>query len=162
MEEKRCSKCKEYKDVSMFGVASSQASGLQPRCNKCMSILRKDHYLKNKTKRKKYSKQYFKTQAGKIVSINSQAKRKAQKLNSMDGSIPEIITYPLTIELHALLTKQDNKCYLCNTDISSTKHLDHWIPLSKGGSHSIDNVIWLCPTCNLQKSAKVPSELLLI
>ena len=36
--------------------------------------------------------------------------------------------------------------------------LDHIIPLSKGGSHTLDNVQLLCRQCNSEKSDKLPDE----
>ena len=35
-------------------------------------------------------------------------------------------------------------------------HLDHYMPLSKGGAHSISNVVWSCAACNLTKNNKLP------
>lgn len=36
-------------------------------------------------------------------------------------------------------------------------HGDHWYPHSRGGATSINNLVMLCPSCNLSKSAKIPS-----
>ncbi len=33
--------------------------------------------------------------------------------------------------------------------------MDHILPLSRGGSHSIDNVVPACHTCNRSKAAKL-------
>ncbi len=79
-------------------------------------------------------------------------------MNTSDGKIPIDNIYPLTIELINLLELQNYKCNSCGCDISKYKELDHHMPLSKGGNHSIDNVVWLCPDCNRSKSAKVPKE----
>lgn len=38
---------------------------------------------------------------------------------------------------------------------SSKVHLDHIYPISKGGIHSITNVVWSCASCNLRKSDSV-------
>lgn len=38
-------------------------------------------------------------------------------------------------------------------------HLDHIIPLSRGGQHTMDNVQVSHPKCNLSKNAKLPSEM---
>ena len=37
-------------------------------------------------------------------------------------------------------------------------HIDHIQPLSKGGADSIENYQALCPSCNLHKSAKIPTK----
>ena len=48
------------------------------------------------------------------------------------------------------------KCSVCNIDIKyKDKTLDHIIPLSKGGLHSIKNAIILCRKCNSKKHNKV-------
>ncbi len=54
--------------------------------------------------------------------------------------------------------KQEGKCYWCNTAVADTYHIDHVIPLSRGGSNSPDNLVISCPTCNLSKGSKLPSE----
>ncbi|KPC89921.1 hypothetical protein ADL27_38570 [Streptomyces sp. NRRL F-6602] len=36
------------------------------------------------------------------------------------------------------------------------EHIDHVTPLSRGGEHSIDNLVPACGECNLQKSDADP------
>lgn len=43
-------------------------------------------------------------------------------------------------------------------DVPFAVHVDHLIPLSKGGEHSWNNVCLACATCNLTKNAKNPLE----
>jgi len=52
-------------------------------------------------------------------------------------------------------------CHLCGKKLKSDAwHLDHLIPLSKGGEHSYRNVAVTCPRCNIQKgSGRIPSQL---
>jgi hypothetical protein len=54
-----------------------------------------------------------------------------------------------------LMVSQNGKCVLCEKDISASYHVDHIMPLSKGGKHVADNIQLLCPTCNVRKSNKV-------
>ncbi len=155
-EEKIAKRAKEYREKN-----KERRKEYLEKNKEYISKRVKKYRTKNKEQIKEYKKEYNKTPKGKMVGVNSNSRRRYRKLHTSDGTIPFSITYPLTQELQALLTLQENKCYLCNCDLLE-KHLDHHTPLSKGGTHSIDNVVWLCPTCNLSKGTNVPSELLLI
>jgi len=49
-------------------------------------------------------------------------------------------------------------CYYCKRRFRGTIHIDHVIPLSKGGRHTVANLCASCPPCNLEKQAKQPDE----
>lgn len=57
-----------------------------------------------------------------------------------------------------LFLAQEGRCAYCRVELGESAHLDHIIPLSKGGAHSDGNVQLLCPQCNLSKGAKMPEE----
>jgi len=59
--------------------------------------------------------------------------------------------------LDKLLEAQNYKCNLCQKNIvpRGDRHLDHIIPISKGGKHILDNVQWLCVSCNVKKYNKL-------
>lgn len=44
-------------------------------------------------------------------------------------------------------------CPYCNRPIVKG-HFDHVVPLSGGGSHTRDNLAWVCAECNLKKNNK--------
>ena len=51
------------------------------------------------------------------------------------------------------------KCYWCGFRVAMGKrHVDHIIPLVRGGSHSPANLCCSCAPCNLSKGAKLPEE----
>ena len=59
----------------------------------------------------------------------------------------------------AIRTSEVVACIWCGKLLSgSTVHLDHVIPLSRGGSHSKTNLKPSCPSCNLRKNASMPAE----
>ncbi len=130
-----------------------------------IAIREKKYRQDNKEKIILYFKEYRKTDQCKITKTNSAHKIRYQKISSSNNTIPVDRIYPLTKELSQLLIRQNHKCNICYTLISREKkniHLDHYVPLSKGGSHSIDNVQWLCAKCNFEKGSSMPKELLLI
>lgn len=105
-----------------------------------------------KQRKKEYDKKYFASEAGKITTMKSIHKRRAQKLSSEDGTVT-------SQALDKLKEEQSYQCKYCKCELDfSAKgqvHLDHVIPLSKGGAHSITNVVWSCASCNLKKSNKL-------
>ena len=44
-------------------------------------------------------------------------------------------------------------CKTCTKTFSADFHVDHIIPLFKGGDNNIENLQALCPTCHMLKSA---------
>lgn len=53
---------------------------------------------------------------------------------------------------------QKGKCYYCNVKVDDEYHVDHIVPLSRGGSNDPSNLVISCPTCNLSKNDRLPHE----
>jgi 5-methylcytosine-specific restriction endonuclease McrA len=80
---------------------------------------------------------------------NKSAKRRAAK-----GILPkDIIT--------KLLVLQEWKCRCCGVSLKNGYHLDHIIPLSRGGTNTEENVHLLLPKCNQQKYTLTMDEFLI-
>ena len=63
-----------------------------------------------------------------------------------------------TAEIHEWANNQDKVCYWCAADCEKSYHMDHYYPLSRGGKHTVENLVIACPTCNHRKHAKDPKE----
>ena len=51
------------------------------------------------------------------------------------------------------------RCWWCSKIIKNNDyHVDHRIPLARGGSNAPENLCISCPECNLSKQAKLPGE----
>lgn len=59
------------------------------------------------------------------------------------------------IEQHFAL--QRGRCWWCGV-ILQKYHIDHRIPLSRGGSNNAGNIVLSCPHCNTSRNDKLPWE----
>jgi hypothetical protein len=66
---------------------------------------------------------------------------------------------PVTYQHFLLLMEAQNGCCrYCGIELDNKKHLDHRIPLARGGAHEPSNVCWSCPKCNQSKGARTEKE----
>lgn len=77
------------------------------------------------------------------------ARRRAAKRNA-DG------TYSKE-DVLALFNAQRGCCLYCESALE-TYHVDHFIPLSRGGTNWPENLVLACGSCNSQKHTKLPWE----
>lgn len=143
---KICTNCKNDRLLSDFYKTKKTKSGLRSECKFC----EKEYYILNIQKKleygKEYSKIYCKTEKGIAKSKNDGAKRRG---NFKKGNV--------TSEEMINLQKNAITCYWCNIKLhNKVKHIDHYIPISKGGKHTLSNLVVSCANCNLKKSAKDP------
>lgn len=61
-------------------------------------------------------------------------------------------------DIRELFTLQKGKCPVCKTSINDGYHIDHVMPLARGGSNDKLNLQLLCQPCNNQKHAKHPID----
>lgn len=85
----------------------------------------------------------------------SSARRRARKYAS-----PTIET----IHRMAIYIRDHGKCHICHRKVSAKAfHIDHLIPLSRGGPHTKQNVAVAHPACNLSRGAgRIPAQLRLL
>ncbi len=98
--------------------------------------------------RKKQQAQYRQRPEVKLRSIHKEHRRRAAKLNC---------ERPATALQLTALKQSVRNCYYCGVE-HPKMHFEHMIPLVRGGSHAIENIVMSCPTCNLTKHDKTPEE----
>lgn len=65
-----------------------------------------------------------------------------------------------TAQIHKVLKKRDGwSCYVGKHDFAPDDEvtIDHWIPLSKGGTWALDNLRLACKRCNASKGDRMPN-----
>lgn len=77
-------------------------------------------------------------------------RRHAKKLSQL-GYVPE--NY-----VEVLSEFQFYQCYYCSCDLNGVYDVDHKLPLSRGGLHSIENLCLACPCCNRRKHTRTEEE----
>ena len=171
---KICIKCNATKDISQF-TFRKDTQKYRNECKFCEAERKKNHrldkldhynelkkqyYIENKEKLKKQSNFYWFKNKDKI----NKYRRKWRKENSMlvrnqshrrRANLKNSDVTPLQIKE---LVKKSKNCYWCNIKLGLEYHIDHYTPISKGGEHTISNLVVSCPSCNLQKHAKDPYE----
>lgn len=58
-------------------------------------------------------------------------------------------------DVAGLLVEQGGLCAYCHETLGADYHVDHIVPLAKGGSNGPDNICLACPACNLNKKDRL-------
>ena len=83
------------------------------------------------------------------------AARRAMVLGTTIGDLAEIAEI-----YHRAKEASKVRCYLCKKLIpKGHRHVDHIMPLSKGGKHRPSNLAVACDTCNQVKNDRSPEEM---
>ena len=82
----------------------------------------------------------------------------APRRRMRNAGLPHTLTGP---ELHDTWLYFDNKCAYCGED-KLCLHSDHFIPVTKGGGYTKDNIVPACWHCNSSKSNKYPLDWLIM
>jgi 5-methylcytosine-specific restriction endonuclease McrA len=162
---KTCSKCGQTKFVLEFTTDKEATTGRSSACHTCEAQRMKE-YEKNKraqrdetflekdrekSRRKHERKKESINERHRVWHKNNQDKRHiyANNRRARTKNAAGQITAQEFIELCAAY---GNICLCCKEQKPLTA--DHVIPLSCGGSNSIDNIQPLCSTCNSKKFTK--------
>lgn len=91
-------------------------------------------------------KVYYQTEKGRLTQTRSRQKYRALKRNTHHWHYTRE-------QVKALFDKFNNQCAYCGIECKLS--VDHWIPLSKGGTDVLSNLIPSCHNCNSSKCDNV-------
>ena len=97
-------------------------------------------------------KYYYKKE---IIQIRNNIIKEIKKLNPKIKKIKKRKNITKSIR-HEVFVRDNYKCVECGcTQKEGTLHIDHIIPISKGGTDELSNLQTLCKECNLSKSNRI-------
>jgi 5-methylcytosine-specific restriction endonuclease McrA len=108
------------------------------------------YYQEHQDHLKQYTIQYRQTEPGRMSMKAGNHNRKARKKQAGGKHTAQ--------QLQEQYQRQRGKCYYCKVKLSKAWHADHVVPLSKGGSNDISNIVIACPKCNQSKYNKMLHE----
>lgn len=87
------------------------------------------------------------------LQLNAKARRRRVLVRGAEGS-------HTVEEVWQMSEDQDHLCAYCETPLMGDFHVDHLVPLSKGGSDYAENLAIACALCNVRKSSLMPLQFL--
>ncbi|WP_293913723.1 HNH endonuclease [Deinococcus sp.] len=77
-------------------------------------------------------------------------RKRARKLNVSGAHTAE--------DVYRIYAEQQGRCFWCKEEVGSIYHVDHHMPLSRGGTDDATNLVIACPSCNLRRGNHLPGE----
>ena len=182
---KTCSKCRIEKLISEFWKKANRPDGLRSACIDCEKAdaeiwrkanpdYQKNHYQENKEqilarmKRRRIahpefhrtaSKHYAEKNKEKIAKMNSDWVRNNPEKNRTKRArrrASELAAKGYVVTPKEMGELYRRNCIYCGS--MEKIEIDHVIPLSRGGNHSIGNLVPSCQYCNRSKGSKTIME----
>jgi len=158
---KTCTKCEQCLDETLFYASKSGKNGLSSWCKKCQRNQQREYhkrwYHENKERKLAESREWAKSHPEEIK-IHQTAYRHAHPeydLNKHSRRRNRMSASSFVVTRRDVFLMKQKPCLYCGAESS---HIDHIVPLSRGGEHRIGNLAPACRACNLAKSNKFISE----
>lgn len=185
LTSKACSKCGEDKPLEDFHKRAAAKDGRRSYCRPCASAAH-EQYRRDPEVQQRYTEQarawvaanpeakrakdarWYAANTERVRANNArwraahpetvriQRRARISRYRARKrGATSELFT---VAELYALWADADAwACIYCG---APWEHIEHFVPLARGGDHALWNLFPACAECNLSKSARDPYEFL--
>lgn len=167
--KKVCTKCGVEKDTTAFNCDKTKKDGYYSSCKECKREKDKKSYRKNPKRKyevvkaymikmglfqkyKPYNPDFYKSGKSRLKKRARDLKRRTLKKGLYGDISIDVIKW--LIEIY------NGKCAYCKKDCSHDFHVEHKIPLSRGGNNRRENLALSCPSCNYSKGNMTLEEFL--
>ncbi len=159
VETNICRTCAKVKLVSEFSRDSRMRSGLKPSCKECVATQARERRSKDpafilRQQKKAELRAHLAPARQHRVHWNGVLTNTNYHARSMDPSAPSLTM----ADVRGLLADLGERCAYCGT--SNGLGLDHRVPLCRGGSNTVENVVPACGDCNRRKGRKTDVQFL--
>jgi len=159
--EKRCNTCGEICTIGDFSKARNKKCGVRGSCKTCEAKKRLEYFYKNHKKQlhiaaiwKEKNREHIKVYDRERRKNNPEKRREYKEARVAREKGAPIAT--LTVKEWYFIKQSYNfRCVYCGKKVKKLTK-DHIIPLSRGGNHTMDNVVPACFSCNSRKKAGPP------
>jgi 5-methylcytosine-specific restriction endonuclease McrA len=157
-----CIACKEIKPFSFFYKNIRTSTGVGNVCKECIREISRKRYLeKGAIMRAQMAAQRANSYEHRIA-IERKSREKNKEKYRQKKNEREAIRRKAILQSKYVVSKKEissfyrKPCFNCGSTNRLT--IDHIIPLSRGGTHSIGNLMTLCSQCNFSKGNRLLVE----
>lgn len=161
--QKQCSACREWKPVAGFSKNATRASGYDPRCKACFSAYHREYQRKNRARRTEAARRlreanpdYQRQNVARWRERNRERHLAQARIYASARRARLRDQFVEHVDAFVVYERDRGICALCDLPVSRDGfHVDHDIPLSRGGEHSYANVQLAHPSCNSRKKDRL-------
>lgn len=176
---KQCTSCKQFfpATIEFFHKSHIQSSGLHPRCKFCRAKERSIRYEKDgeieRAQMREYAKEHSKEAVKRVTQwkkqnpdklrVNAKNYRQNHKeqgrinCTNRQARLANAEGFHNADDIQEIFEHQNGLCFYCKKELVEYD-VDHFIPITKGGSNFKDNLVIACPHCNRSKGTKLPQD----
>lgn len=123
----------------------------------------KDYYEKNKERLIRQAVEYNRRNKDQYLSrLRAWRKLNNEKVNVYTRNRRALMRkaggFHTIDDVRRLFAEQNGRCVYCRSELGRSYHVDHIMPIARGGSNDPSNLQLLCRMCNLLKRDKLPEE----
>lgn len=185
LKEKQCSKCQAIKPYSAFHKDPRKRSGLRSDCRECRKKYKAKYRAENKETIRAYTRAYQERQNEVTRAWRERNREKVLegcrqhyrenidqvrayyrenkeafliRLRNRRARLREAEGSHTSKEISQMHEDQGGLCAYCGVDLNGEFHVDHMVPISRGGRNDWTNLAVTCPFCNWSKNDRTAEE----